>query len=108
MTTLDAFVGSETRIVDNATSIFDTKNVEVVAKWAVHAYGEDDETNEDGYIVRNANGVLYEYVKYHSNRDDDVVTINPLTEEEAIRLCSQTCAEVLVEFRAAPENSASR
>ncbi len=97
MTTLDAFVGSEIRIVDNATT-FDTKNVEVVAKWTVHAYGEDDETNEDGYIVRNANGLLYEYVKYHNKSDDDVVTINHLTEEGAIRLCSQTCAEVLVEF----------
>jgi len=97
MTTLNAFVGSEIRIVDNAT--FDTKNVEVVAKWTVHAYGEDEETNEDGYIVRNANGVLYEYVKYHSKGDDDdVVTIHHLTEEEAIRLCSQTCAEILVEF----------
>ncbi len=101
MTTLDAFVGSEMRIVDK-NAAFHTKNVEVVAKWTVHAYGEDDETNEDGYIVRNANGVLYEYVKYHSKDDDDVVTVNPVTEEEAIRLCSQTCAEVLVEFRAAP------
>ena len=94
MTTLYAFVGSETRNVDNAT--FDTKNVEVVAKWVQHAYGEDDETNEDGYIVRNANGVLYAYVKYQCKGDDDVVTIHHLTEEEAIRLCSQTCAEILV------------
>ena len=96
MTTLHDFVGSETRIVDNAT--FDTKNVEVVAKWVQHACGEDDETNEDGYIVRNANGVLYAYVKYQSKGDDDVVTIHHLTKEEAIRLCSQTCAEILVEF----------
>src|SRR5271166_6984376 len=81
MTTLYAFVGSEMRIVDNAT--FDTKNVEVVAKWVQHAYGEDDETNEDGYIVRNANGVLYAYVKYQCKGDDDVVTIHHLTEEEA-------------------------
>ncbi len=100
MTALDAFVGSEIRIVDNAT--FDTENVEVVAKWTVHEYGEDEETNEDGYIVRNANGVLYEYVKYHSKGDDDVVTIHHLTEEEAIRLCSQTCAEILVEFLEPP------
>ena len=96
MTTLNAFVGSEIRIVDNAT--LDTNNVEVVAKWVQHAYGEDDETNEDGYIVRDANGVLYEYVKYHSRGDDDAVTIHHLTEEEAIRLCSQTGAEILVEF----------
>ena len=75
MTTLYAFVGSEMRIVDNAT--FDTKNVEVLAKWVQHAYGEDDETNEDGYIVRNANGVLYAYVKYQCKGDDDVVTIPP-------------------------------
>ena len=82
MTTLYAFVGSEIRIVDNAT--FDTKNVEVVAKWVEHTYGEDDETNEDGYIVRNANGVLYAYVKYQCKGEDDVVTIHHLTEEEAI------------------------
>jgi hypothetical protein len=94
MTTLYAFVGSEIRIVDNAT--FDTKNVEVVAKWVHHACGEDDETHEDGYIVRNANGVLYAYVKHQSKGDDDVVTIHHLTEKEAIRLCSQTCAEILV------------
>ena len=96
MTTLDTFVGSEIRIVDNVN--FDTENIEVVAKWTEHAYGEDDESNEDGYIVRNANGALYAYVKYHSKGDDDCVTINHLTEEGAIRLCSQTCAEVLVEF----------
>jgi len=94
MTTLYAFVGSEIRIVDNAT--FDTKNVEVVAKWVEHTYGEDDETNEDGYIVRDANGVLYAYVKHQCKGDDDVVTIHHLTEEEAMRLCSQTCAEILV------------
>ncbi len=94
MTTLHDFVGSETRIVDNAT--FDTKDAEVVAKWVQHACGEDDEKNEDGYIVRDANGVLYAYVKYQSKGEDDVVTIHHLTKEEAIRLCSQTCAEILV------------
>ena len=94
MTTLNAFVGSEIRIVDNAT--LDTNNVEVVAKWVEHSYGEDDETGEDGYIVRDANGLLYEYVKYHCRGDDDAVTIHHLTKEEAIRLCSQTCAEILL------------
>jgi hypothetical protein len=104
--TLSNFVGAEKRIVYGAT--FDTCKMGVLAIYRIDLSEDENAAwrrnyKKEVFIVCNVNGALYKYSRelWDDDLGDDVegnAWVTPVTMKQAIKLCEDYSASLLVEF----------